>query len=256
MSSLIDEFDFAMQDEEEVEQTTYEEDSRRFIEEATKFITNAKKNTKITYQGIKSTDFINAISIGKSDIMPWEHVSFTLDVSKLKDVSGNKLDSLTIPSFVEELRSICDKGEIGFGFNQTARNKLRVIEIPSSVVVIAQNTFAMYKKLEEVIFENNCKLMILGNYTFFNCTSLHTLDLRNCEYLSDIPKNVFEQSGIKILKLNSGVQSMYPLENTEISTVYIDDEKYSIEEFNSRLREVQSTNNNSNVFWGRVDFNF
>lgn len=228
--SVLDEFEFLL--EEEPVETTHLEDSQILVEQAKRFLDKCNSNPEETYQGIRLSDFAKCISIGISAIIPWEHVTFTLNVNWLKDIANDKLEVFNIPSFVEELESIGDKDGTEFGYNQSGRNNLKTIFIPSSVIAIAPNTFAFYKKLENIKFENNCKLMYLGKQAFVGCESLHKIDLRNCIYLEDIQENTFMDSGIEILKIHNQINYndsfKQALDNSNIKTVFICKEKVEL----------------------------
>jgi hypothetical protein len=250
VGSIEDEFEFLEQEEIEVPQTSFVDDSNAMIAEAKEFMRKTKLYPDRTYQGIPVTSISNSLTVGKSDIMTWNHVKFTINVNNLKDISGGKLEELTIPSFVEEIESIGDRDGIEFGYNQAGRNRLRNIILPSNLIVIAPNTFAFYKKLECVSIESNCKLLYLGQQAFACCESLHTLDLRNCEYLDEIPSNCFTNSSIEVLKLNRNVKQIKELKNTNIKEVHIDTDVYNIDEFNYRLQECNG------VFWEAIGYEF
>lgn len=246
----MDEFEFLV--EEEVEDTsTFEDDSNNYINLANQFLESIEAFPDRTYQGIPIKAYADSITIGESNIVPWEHVGFTIDVNKLKDLANHRLEEFIIPSFIEELESIGDKAGTEFGFNQSGRNNLRFIEIPKSVIVVAPNTFAFYKKLESIKFEKNSKLIYLGSQAFVGCESLHTLDLRNCIDLDELKEGTFDRSGITTLKISSNIKSMCSLSNTEIKTVYIDNEAYSIEKFNQLMDDSLSS-----VFWITTEYNF
>lgn len=238
------EFDFLLHDSSN--DTSFQEDSASYIEMANKFLSN-----KNTYQGLQMQSYIDCISIGHSDIMPWEHVKFTINSMKLKDISGHRAMEFSIPSFVEEVESIGDKDGTEFGYNQYGMNNLRFINIPYSVTVIAPLTFALYKKLEVVNFAENSSLIYIGSQAFVGCESLKILDLRNCIYLDTIQDKTFNSSGIEVLKISSSIQKICSLDNTNIKTVYIDDDKYSIAEYNKLMSTC-----NDEVFWKPMDYNF
>lgn len=244
--SITDEFEFIMQDEIE-DTSTFEDDSNDLISIANKFIDNVSVYPDRTYQGISVQSIRDCLYIGETDIMPWKHVGFTIDVSKLKDVSGGRLEELTIPSFIEELESIGTRGGTEFGYNQFGRNNLKKIFIPSSLVVIAPLTFAYYRKLENVTIEKNSKLMVLGSKAFACCENINTLDLRNCEYLDEIHDDTFAKSSLRVLKLNSNINKVGQLLDTSIETIYIDNEKYSKDEFDKFVKE------SGEAFWKTDD---
>lgn len=255
MGDIADEFDFLI--EEEVEsnkserKTTFEDDSNACVVAAKQFLDNAKASGNRTYQGIPMGAYVDSITLGESDIVPWNHVKFTLDVAKLKNLGNNMLEELIIPTFVEELESIGDKAGTEFGFNQAGRNRLKYIEIPQNVIVIAPSTFAFYKKLETINFKENSKLIYLGSQTFVGCELLHTLDLSNCEDLDEIKNGTFDGSAIQVLKLNSNISKMCNIVNTDIKTVYIDDTAYSRQEFIQLVRDTKD-----GAFWIEAEYNF
>lgn len=238
--NITDEFEFLM---EEIEETTYEEDSNSLIEEANNFMEKTSLYPDRTYQGIAVTAIKESLFIKETDIMPWNHVGMTIDINKLKDISGEKLTELYIPTFVEEIESIGDRAGTEFGYNQSHRNNLKFVNIPRNIIVIAPNTFAFYKNLEKVKFEENCKLMYLGKQAFAYCEKLKVLDLRNCIYLDEIKDNTFINSGIEILKISNTIQKISPIHNTNINTIFLNNKKFSLEEFNNLLIE------NNGIFW-------
>lgn len=223
IGSILDEFEFILGEEADTE---YTHDSNNLISQAKLFIEN---NSISSYQGINKENISKLISLSESDIIPWEHVKLTISVEKLRPITGERLKELIIPSFVEELEGT--KNSI-FGQNDTTINSLKYVRIPRNVLVIAPHTFSMYTKLEKVIFENNSKLLSLGEYTFACCDSIHTLDLSECRYLEEIKGNVFKNSNIKVLKLNSSLKHIDTLEDTNIEKVVIDDVTYTQSEFN------------------------
>lgn len=256
MSGIFEEFESFFEKEYTSEELTesYILDSRKNIERAQKILDTQEKNT--TYSGIDKESWRKLLSFEKTSTIPWKHVTMTLDVSCLKDINGYKLEELSIPPFVEELESIGDRNNSGFGYNESGRNFLKNISIHNNLVAISDSTFAFYKRLETISFEKDCSLISIGKQAFAYCESLQVLDLRNCKYLEEIPDNCFIYSGIEILKLNSKVNSMKHLYNTDIKTVFIDNDKYNIDEFNQRLEEIQVTPDSREVFWGEVDYTF
>lgn len=223
--SITEEFSFLMGDEDT---TTFEEDSQAYIEEAIRYKSRVSENINRTVQGIKFVSLCQCISIEKTEIMPWEHTVFTLDVNVLKNIDNRKLSDFRVPPFIEEIRSIENKGDQGFGYNQAWRNGLKYIYIPKSVAVIAHNTFAFYRKLNKIEFEKESKLIFIGNYAFGYCESLHSLDFRNCKNLDSIGHNVFEGSSIKTLKISENT-SAKELKESNIRSIYRNGFKVDIE---------------------------
>lgn len=250
MGAILDEFDFLVEEEQQ-DNSTFEDDSNNYIALAKQFMDSIDKFPDRTYQGIPIKAYADSIYIGESDIVPWEHVGFTIDVNRLKDLSNHRLEEFIIPSFVEEIESIGDKAGTEFGFNQSGRNVLRYIEIPSSVIVIAPNTFAFYKKLKDIKFKENSKLIYLGSQAFVGCESLHTLDLRGCQDLDELKEGTFDGSDIQTLKISSNIKKMCSLYNTNIKKVYVDDAAYSIEEFNRLMKDSAS-----DAFWISASYDF
>lgn len=228
-------------------ETTYEEDSAKLIEDAKRFIHNSALHPKCTYQGISVNNICNCIGIGRTELVTWEHVSFTIDLEFIKDINNGKIEVLSIPTFTEEVRSSGKKLSEQFGFNQNIRNNIKTIKIPLCTTVIAPSTFAFFKKLEHIEFEESSRLMYLGDYAFAYCESLNTLDLRECKFLEEISKNTFLNSGIKHLKISSSIRKMYPIRDCELQYITIDKHRYTIDEFNSQLNDA------GEVFWYSMD---
>lgn len=229
---------------------TYIDESNELIEKAETFI----KTSDSTNQGIEMKKIKKSLSFEETNLMPWKHVSITIDVSRLKPISNTKLTSFSIYDFIEEVIGICDNGDTEFGYNQSIRNNLEYLKVSSNVCVINPSAFAFYKKLERVIFEENSKLIYIGENTFACCEKLKELDLRNCKYLDDIPENLIAKSGVRVLKLNRNIKHVPNQWNTsELKYIYIDDDKYSIEEFN----ELMSNNDaDTDVFWRYSKYDF
>ena len=103
MGVITEEFDFLIDNTED--NSTFIDDSNEMIKRAQEFIEQASKYPNRTKQGIQLSNIVDCITIGKSDIYNEEHVIFTLNVNKLKDVSNSRLIEFEVPSFVEELRS-------------------------------------------------------------------------------------------------------------------------------------------------------
>lgn len=225
MGVVSDEFNFLIADEIECE-TTFEDDSKEYVEQANRFLEQAKQYADRTIQGIPASSIAECISICKTDIMPWEHTVFTIDVNKLKNIGNIRLSELKIPAFIEEVQSIGDKAETEFGFNQSHRNYLKTIYIPKSVAVIADNTFAFYKNLENVIFEDESKLIYIGEQAFACCEKLHSIDFRKCKELDSIHCNVFSGTHIETLKLAKVLENLDNI--ADIKTLYIGNNKYNI----------------------------
>lgn len=238
MGSVMDEFEFIAEEIVE-DNSTFEDDSNELVVKAENFIDSASKYPDKTYQGIPIKQYIQCISIGETEIVSWNHVKWTMNVNKLKDLDDNKLEEFVVPSFVEELDGIGNKEGAEFGFNQSGRNKLRYIYIPENVIVIAPYTFAFYKKLENIEFSDNSKLIYLGAYTFVGCDKLHTVDLRKCKELDEIKDGTFDNSAVKVLKISSNIKKMCSLDKTNIETVYVDNNIYSAEEFNDLIKDAE-----------------
>jgi len=116
-----------------------------------------------------------------------------------------------------------------------------------SVIVIAPNTFAFYKKLKTINFEENNKLIYLGNGAFAYCENLHTVDLRKCENLTEIKKNTFLNSGIRHLKISHNItrMSIECITNMPyIKNITLDNTCYKASEFLCKMQEC-----NNKVFW-------
>jgi len=243
MGEIVSEFEFLESTEHE---PSLEEESQKFVDYANQFLCKSEQFPNKSFQGISVLSICNGINICESSIMPWEHVKFTLNVNELKDLNGDRLVDFSIPFFVEELESIGDKAGTEFGFNQTGHNNLRNISIHKNVMIINSETFLLYRKLENVIFEKDSKLLYLGPQAFLGCKMLHKVDLRNCEELETLANNLFTDSGVEIVKLNSNIQtiSKRAFEGSIVKYVYINEHKYKIDDFIERLE-----NNNYEPFW-------
>lgn len=248
MGILIDEFSDMLENEVEavVDKTVYLNDSIDCINKAKNFLFLNKGGT---YSGILIDNFSNMLSYNKTEIINWEHVTFTLDVKEMRDVSEHKLQDLVIPDFVEEIKGIGDTGS-GFGFNDGSRGNIRHVSIPENLLVIDDNTFAFHRKLESITFDRNSSLMYIGKQAFAYCENLSNLDLSNCEYLENLYKGTFMYSGITKLHLNENIRFIDKdaFIESKIQTIYIGDKVYTLNEF---LAEHQACN--YEPFWIPLD---
>lgn len=239
MSQIIDEFEPFLEDDEPIE-ADFESNSKHLIEQA--------KNIRAleTIYGINALTVYKQLTFGKTSYIPWDHVTLYMDTNKLLDINGELITELRIFNFVEEV-AIGSNTDIGFGFNNSYRNRLKVITIPENVIVLDNKIFAFYKNLKSITFESNSKLLRLGNEAFAYCENLHTLDLRNCTELDELPDNFIEYSGVSVLKLSSNLKrvSRNAFSQADLKCIYIDDDKYTFDMFMKEL-----INNNFNSFWG------
>lgn len=225
MGIIMDEFkDLIVETEDE----SLEAASLRLITERK----NEIRLNKSTYNGI-SLDKVNSlITDTETAVMPWKHLTFTLDVSKLTDVSGGALKQFVIPSYIEEITSAGDTGSI-FGFNETGQNYLKEIVINKNALVIDNSAFALYTRLERVVFEKDSRLGLIGNRAFAGCDRLKTLDFRNCRDLELIPSDICKYSGLTTIKLPSTLEDMdlALFDECDVNTIYFDNVRYTKQEF-------------------------
>ena len=92
--------------------------------------------------------------------------------------------------------------------------------------------------------------MYLGKQAFACCEKLQCVDLRQCIYLEEIKDGTFDNSGVTTLKISSTINSMCDISNTKIETVYIDNDKYTIAEYNKLIE------NAGGIFWEPVGYDF
>lgn len=243
MGEITSEFEFLESHDKEI---SIEEESKKLIEYAKQFQENGAKRLNKTFQGLTFSSICKGIDICESNVMPWEHVKFTLNVNELKDINGSKILEFSVPFFVEELESIGDKDGTEFGYNHTTHNNLKSIFITKNVMIISSATFLLYRKLEHVTFEKGSKLVYLGPQSFLGCSSLHKLDLRNCTELETLANNLFEDSAVETLKISSNIQtiSRRTFDNSNVKFVYVDNHRYKIDVFIEKLEA-----NNYEPFW-------
>lgn len=225
MGSIVDEFkDLIVETEEESLEAT-----------SLRLITERKNETRLnnsTYNGISLDKINDLITDTETAMMPWKHLTFTLDVSKLADVSGGALKQFVIPSYIEEITSVGDTGSI-FGFNETGQNYLKEIIINKNALVIDNSAFALYTRLEKVVFEKDSRLSLVGNRAFAGCDKLKTLDFRNCRDLGSIPSDICKCSGVTTIKLPSTLEEidLALFDECDVHTIYFDTVRYTAQEF-------------------------
>lgn len=235
------EFDFLMA--EKAEELDIEVNSKCLIEQAKKI------RERKTIYGIDSNVIYNQLYFDATDCMPWKHVTLRIDTSKLYDINKEGIREIRVFDFVQELDCLPNL-ELCLGFNCYKSNKIGNITIAPNVVVINNKTFAFYKRLKKVVFEDNCSLIRIGSEAFAYCESLKELDFRNCKYVEDIPSNLIYGSGVKVLKLPSSVKHIdeKAFEHSVLEKIYIEDEVYNIDDFMQMLKS-----NGYNAFWEDTD---
>lgn len=226
---------------EENQEENLEEASKIYISEYNKFC----KSNMQTYSGVYKDSIQQCITLDKTDVIPWEHISIVIDISKIRDISKPRITEFKVPEFIEEIQCLGDSNS-GFGFNEYDRNHLKSIMIPSSVYCISKEAFKLYRKLESVHFQDDSRLNIVQDEAFAYCENITDLDLYKCSKLKTLGKNVFVESNIKVLKLNSRTRNFQPetFNSCIIHTVYIDERKYKFKDFIEMLRD-----NDFEAFW-------
>ena len=235
MGIISQEFEFITTDD-----TLDLDSSPRLVEKANIFISKATKYPDKTFQGIRVKEIADQMEICETKLIPWEHVKFNINLSKLRSVAGEKLEYLFIPNFAEEIIGV----DTEFGINNTMANNVKYITLTANVLIINPNTFMMYKKLKEFKVDAESKLFTICSNAFAFCESLKELDLTNCRHLETIQIGAFDNSGIKTLRINSCVSSMCSIENTNIQKVYVDNTLYTRKEFIENMNDT-----NGEVFW-------
>lgn len=239
MSGLLDEFQSLIGEDEEINTGNNRES---LIKSYHSFIGSSKES----YCGVSMDALRKSMYLCSTEYIPQEHVMMTLDMGSIKDISGRKLTVFEIPAFVEELKSIENENNSGFGFNEFGRNSLEIIEIPKNISIIHDNTFAMYRKLHKITFKNDSTLEFLGNSTFAGCDSLEEVNLAKCSKLKTLGKKMFYYSGVKVLRINPNTTyfEQNTFEQCRLDTVFIGREKIKYSDFYSSLAE-----NNFEAFW-------
>lgn len=244
-NTISEEFKEFTSEEEIVEQlkTSYIIDSLTYISKAKECMRQE------TLYGIYTSSISKTLKYSSTDVIPWEHVTMYLDTTKLNDISGQKIREFRVFDFVEELNTIPNT-EFGFGFNNSHRNLLESLVIPENVLVINSKTFAFYKKLKSITFEDDCKLLKIGTQAFAYCEKLHTLDLSKCEYLEELSEDMLYGSGVTILKLNTNIKKIpeCAFNNSKVKTVIIGDTRYKLSELLDMINI-----NNGEPFWYTED---
>lgn len=169
--TLIDEFDDLL--EKELVDEDYINASKEYLEQARRQFSDTSR----TFQGIKIGDIRKNIFIGKTKLITWDHVCMKIDFENLQPVGKEQTSELIIPSFVEELIPVDSIR------NNISRDKIKIVYIPRSVMVIQDECFAYYKNLSKVDIEEDSRLMYIGNRAFMACEKLTKLDLRHCSIL-------------------------------------------------------------------------
>jgi len=222
MGKLLD--DFAEFIDEEDEDEDYERVSLQNIKKAQDIC------TRRSYYGINPNNLLAQFKYNNTKLLPWKHVTMSLDTNNLVTISGDKLEEFRVFEFIEELDCI---GENGIGFNNCNLNRLKVVTIPKQVLVINNSCFAFFKKLHTINFEDDSELLYIGNNVFAYCKELKVVDLSMCYKLEQLGKDMFIGSGVKTIKLNSNIKYIdnNTFRGSNIQEVYVDNYRYEMEEF-------------------------
>lgn len=237
--TLLEEFEGLLEEE-------HEENLVESSEHYMKLYKDFCNNEATTFSGVYKSSIIQCIHVGETVTIPRMHVTMTIDISKIRDISKPRITEFKIPEFVEEIQCVGDENHSGFGFNEYGRNHLKSVIIPSSVYTIADKTFKMYRKLESVIFQDDSRLRVLGDEAFACCENLKDLDISMCHKITTLGKYIFTGSSVKTLRINSRLRNFDEMtfSGSVINKVYVDDRKYKFTDFINMLRD-----NHFEAFW-------
>lgn len=236
-SEILSEFEFLIEDEF----IDYEQVSKELIARA-KSINGIK-----TLNGIRTDNILKHIKFNETANIPWSHVTLSVTPDLFDDMNNERISDLVVFDFVEEIESNINS-KLGI-VNNSYRNKVKYLTIPSSVKVIGSWAFSFYKNLKTIKFENNSGLRCFGQGAFANCKELKTLDLGMCEKLEIIPNYTVSGSAVTQVILPLSIKQVMPkaFDDSSVKHILIGNERYKIEDFIERL-----TYNNFEAFWGGI----
>ena len=70
----------------------------------------------------------------------------------------------------------------------------RIPTISNSLTEIARYSFYGYTALKTIKFSENATLATIGDYGFYDCPMLHTVDMSNCNQVTRIGASAFQSS--------------------------------------------------------------
>lgn len=204
-----DEDDFYYEEEVEESIDELQQESKINIDRYSNIIAH---NNSIN--GLDVQSIVKCITIDKSQILNWDHVIFTIDLTKLSSIDGEQIQSLVIPNFVEEVQGVLDSE---LGYNQSIINLVKEVYIPRSVVVLGECALAMYRHLETIEVDRNSNLRVIEQYAI-SYDKLKEVNISECKKLYCISDTAFYKSKINSLIINDKIQLK---DNTGINNLII-----------------------------------
>jgi hypothetical protein len=274
--TLSDEFEFLMGDSDTVEKETDQSKTKDNIDKYREFVKEAESNNLLTYQGIISKNVADCMTIETNEILTDEHVVFTFDMCKLRDITDRPVKQFKVPEFVEEIRGdIKDNNIAEFSSRQLVCNRLQIVIIPSSVKLINSMTFLSSRNLERVIVngekpedieseewfetgfsDKESQLMFIGNQVFDGCDKLSVVDVRYSHNLSVVGKNLLSACALTNFKISDKIivedklellaDIRQSLNNKKKLTV--DKKTYTPDELDNVIEEIKSNSNQTYDF--------
>lgn len=239
MGNIVDEFSFL-----EVAEQSKEEISKELIGKANRFINKANNKPDSTHQGIPMKNMAKLISIKESDKLNWKHVVMELNIGKLRDINGERISSLSIPKFIEEVAPLKSKEDEDTIANTMSIDAIKHIKLSSNLINIDDYSFMGYTNLDTIEIPEEIKLERIGKCAFAHCYKITDLDLRCCSKLKYIEKDAFFKcDNLKTLKIPGTLKELCDLSNTNIKKIYIDRAAYTISDF------IEAIDRLGNNFW-------
>lgn len=229
--SLWDEFSSL----EDVHKDTEKEHSKELIR-----LANDSLKSR-TLQGIDTSNIRKMVSTNHTDSIPWEHMSMSLDMKYMYDISGRNVQTFKVFNFIEEIQTaLSDKSSINI-------STIKAITLPENIRVIDDFAFSNSLMLETIDFDDNSNLFKIGYCAFSYCNRLKTLDLSKCEKLTKLDEGFLMCSTIETLKLPYSIEEIHKnaFSGSKLTQVFIGNEKYDIAGFIDKLER-----NSYRSFWG------
>ena len=233
-NSVLSEFEFMIDD-----------DVPDFEKESAELIAKARQIQRVrTLNGIDTRKISEHLRFNATANIPWQHVTLNVTPSLFGDINNDRITDFVVFDFVEEIETNLNN-TLGI-INNSFRNRIEHLTITKNVKIINSYSFAFYKNLKAVEFEENSQLWCIGQSVFEHCVKLKTLDLSNCSELEFIPGNLVRDSAVMNLSLSTGVKRIVQgaFDDSSVKYIKIGKDKYKINDF---LQQLEF--NNYEAFW-------
>lgn len=126
----------------------------------------------------RDEDFISYIlnNINMNNEIYLDYETYEINENEIgisKILANVNISELVIPNYIDN-KKVVEIGEYAFCNNFNGNNSITTITIPNTIKTIKKGAFSDCNYLQNVIFEENSQLQLVGNKVFYNCYLLQS----------------------------------------------------------------------------------